>query len=257
MVAVDIATGEEYPVGDMRLWDEEKQAWRPHHFRECICVERRRMAKLLKSSQIPERYRDVGFRGFRVQGRPKCVREARDAALEYYQRFHEIRKTDANSIAIVGPPGSGKTHLLMAIANGLMRLGISVLYFPWVEGMEELRSDWDGLQARLDAMRQVDVLYIDDLYKGRETPTGFAREKIYGIINYRYSNRLPMMVSSELSFDDLFVVDAGIARRIWQPSKGFQVQMGLTPEEEAAGMELNYSLVVGREVETDGGRDNG
>ncbi len=251
VVAVIIETGEEVPVGDARMFDYsgDEPKIKPHHFRQCKCVERRRMANMLKSSQIPNRYRGVGFRGFVVQGRPGCVKEARDVAWMYYQNFAEIRKTEANSIAIVGPPGSGKTHLLMAVANGLMRLGVFVLYFPWVEGMNELRSDMDGLQEKLDVMKRADVLYIDDLYKGREVPTPFAKEQIYGIINYRYNNRLPMMVSSEWSFDDLFAVDDGIARRIYQSSKGYRVQMGLTPEEAAAGMELNYSLVKGSESE--------
>lgn len=244
MIAVIAETGEEVPIGDNRLFDFESNPARVryHTVKPCTCTEQKRVERLFKSSNIPEKYKNAGFKNFVVNGRPQAIREARDVAVDYYTRFEDIRHSETNGIMLVGHPDTGKTHLLMAVANGLMRKGISVLYFPWVEGMDELKEDFDEMHERVNFMKSVDVLYIDDLYKGRDRITDFSRERIYGVINYRYNNQLPTMVSSEYTPDDLYHIDTGIARRICAPSKGHRVLMDLTDEERAAGMELNYSL---------------
>jgi len=229
-------------MGDSRLWDENHQK-REHTFRQCTCVERKRIERLFRSSHITDQFRSVGFRGFITDSRPQCAKQARDTSLDYYNRFDEIRSTRANSIVLYGPPGSGKTHLLMAIANGLMRKGVAVQYFPWVEGFNDLKDKLDDLQKRTEAMKHVEVLYIDDLYKGRQKPTDFMLEQLFGVVNYRYQNCLPMMVCSERTTQEIFAIDEAIGRRIHERSEGHRVLMGLTPEERAAGIELNYSLV--------------
>lgn len=241
-MAVVIETGEELTVGDPGLFDMKTGKFKPHHFRQCMCVEKKRRQRMFKSSQIPEKYQSVGFKGFVVDGRPACIKDARDTALDYYQSFGRIRSTADNSLLIVGAPDTGKTHLLMAVANGLMRQDVSVLYFPWVEGMNELKENLDEVGERTSIMKTVDLLYIDDLYKGRRKPTDFAKEQIYGVINFRYNNRLPMLVSSEYSPDELFEIDTGIARRVYEPSKSHRVLMGLAQEEKSRGMVLSYNL---------------
>lgn len=247
IVAV-LDSGEEMPVGDSRLWDEEQSRFKPHIFRECRCVERKRISRLFRSSHITEQFQSVGFKDFIVTGRPACVKDARDIAVDYYQKFEDIRTTKHNSCALLGPPGSGKTHLLMAISNGLMRKGISVQYFPWVEGFNDLKDNLDELEAKTDAMKRVDVLFLDDLLKGRRNPTDFQLEQLFGIVNFRYLNCLPMLLSSEKDIDALFQIDEGIARRIWERAHDHRVIMGLTPEEIQAKMELNYSLIESKEV---------
>ena len=210
---------------------------------ECKCQWERRQERLFKSSRITEQFRSVGFKGFITKGRPKCVRDALDIALAYYNEFEKIRDTRNNSIALLGPPGSGKTHLLMAVCNGLLRKEVGVHYFPWVEGFGDLKDNLDELEPRLDVMRQVDVLFIDDLFKGRTVPTDFQLEQLFSVVNYRYLECKPMLISSERDIDAICAIDEGVGRRIWERAKGHRAIMGLTEEEAKAGMTLNYSLL--------------
>lgn len=229
--------------GEPVAWDDERLLGVLLSCRECQCQSERRREKLFLSSHITDQFLSVGFKGFAVQGRPACVREARDAALEYFDHYEAVKGTKANSCALLGPPGSGKTHLLMAVSNGLMRQGVGVHYFPWVEGFGELKDNLDELESRLDVMRHVDVLFLDDLFKGRYKPTEFQLEQLFGVVNYRYLNCKPMLVSSERDIDEICAIDEGIGRRFWERSKGHRVIMGLTEQERRDGMQLNYSLM--------------
>src|SRR5690348_14016263 len=69
IVAV-LDSGEEMPISDSRLWDVEHSRFYPHTFRECRCVERKRISRLFRSSHITEQFQSVGFKDFIINGRP-------------------------------------------------------------------------------------------------------------------------------------------------------------------------------------------
>lgn len=200
---------------------------------ECSPIEDAK--KLFKSSQISEEFQQKSFDNFIVEGRPQTVIEARYCAVTYFKEFTDIQKTKHHSIAICGQPGSGKTHLLMAIANGLIKQNIAVLYFPWVEALNNLKNDFTKLDARIHRMQEVDVLYIDDLFKGRKEPTEFQLEQLFAVVNTRYLNKKPMLVSSEKTLDEIIKMDEGLGSRIHEMCRDYAVSM-------RGGQELNYRL---------------
>ena len=217
--------------------DQGNEKWRI-----CDCVEGRRQKRLFKSSNISGEFQRVTFDNFVLDGRPECVRSAYYAVQHYLANFESLRGTKNNSIALLGVPGSGKTHLLIAAANTLLAQGIGVLYFPWVEGSNELRdavAKKADVQAKIDAMKNVDVLFIDDLFKGRKEVKDFQLEWLFEVVNYRYLNHLQMMVSSERYFDQIFSIDEGIGRRIFERSRAHKVDMQLGQDEKGV---LNYSI---------------
>lgn len=193
----------------------------------CNCLEWRRVKKIMKASEITEEFRNLGFKNFITDGKPRIITEIKECAVAYYQEFESIRNQRANSIALLGQPGAGKTHLLTAIANNLMkRLNVPVLYFPYVEGFNDLKDDFDALEAKLERMKQVDVLFIDDLFKpvrGKPRATEWQVEQTYAVINYRYLNHKPILISSELTVDELADVDEALGTRIYQMCQDFTV----------------------------------
>ncbi|WP_245590479.1 ATP-binding protein [Aneurinibacillus terranovensis] len=206
------------------------------YWRFCECREQKKTKRMFKSSQITEEFQKLGFRNFITENRPKCVVDAYETAQDYLKYFDRFRNERKNSIALLGNPGCGKTHLLMAVSNNLMRKGVGVLYFTWVDLLNELKDDFDLLHEKVQRMQKVDVLFIDDLFKGRKEPTPFQLEQLFAIVNYRYLNHLPIMISSERDIDQICEIDEAIGSRIYEMCRDYTVLL------QGSRKELNYRL---------------
>jgi len=208
-------------------------------WRYCECRASRQAERLIQASKITPEFRQKTFATFDLSQVTGIVRDAYTVAYEYAQTFDAVRERRQNSIALVGRPGSGKTHLLMAVANTLLARRTEVLYFPWVEGFNALKTDFAKLENKVRRLQTIPVLYLDDAFKGRGMPTDFQREQLFAIINYRYVHNLPVMVSSERDFDQMCEMDEAIGSRIWEMAKSYTAT--LVDEKE----ELNYRLREG------------
>jgi DNA replication protein DnaC len=210
----------------------EFQKWKP-----CECTVQNDIRKLFRSSHISEEFQEKSFDNFFLDNRPQSVRDAKYCATKYAEQFNEFRNKRKNSIYIGGRPGSGKTHLLMAIANGIINKGTAVMYFPWVEAFNNLKDDFSLLDSKIKHMQQVDVLYIDDLFKGRKEPTPFQLEQAFAVINTRYLEKKPMLISSERTIDEIISIDEALGSRLAEMCFDYTVNM--------IGEGLNYRLQEG------------
>lgn len=210
--------------------DQGYESWR-----DCECVNKRMLERLFKASAITEEFAKKTFGNFDVGSVSEIVREAYSVAYEYVREFSNISKERQNSIALLGRPGCGKTHLLMAAANNLLKKGVGVIYFPWVEGFNEIKDDLSALDERIRRLQNAEVLFIDDMWKGSEKPTQFEIKQAFAIINYRYLNNLPVLISSERSFAEMCGFDEAVGSRIKEMCKGHTVTI-------KGGIELNYRL---------------
>lgn len=145
---------------------DKASEWKDTYSKQCECVRRKEIARLMAASGITEEFEKLLFGNFITDGKPDRIKDAYECAVEYYKDFQKIKGERQNSIALLGQPGSGKTHLLTAIMNNLIKKkSVHCMYFPYVEGMGDLKANFDNLKAKLDAMRKVEVLFIDDLFK--------------------------------------------------------------------------------------------
>lgn len=209
----------------------------------CPCQTQRKARLLMKSSEITEDFQKLNFNNYETEGREPVVAKIKQRAIAYCKDFQNIRDDRANSIAILGQPGVGKTHILSAIANGMMTNWlVGVHYFPYVEGLEDLKAsfgdDTTSVATKLQRLKDVEVLFVDDLFKplnGKPRATDWQVEKMFEIINYRYLNKKPILVSSELSFDDMLAIDQATATRIFEMCSKYTI----TVEDD---IKLNYRL---------------
>ena len=107
-----------------------------------------------------------------------------------------------NSIAY----GNGKTHLAAAIANARANAGEPVLFVVVPDLLDHLRATFNPssnvrLDKRFDEVKTAPFLVLDDL--GTESATAWAREKLYQLFNYRYSARLPTVITTAVPVEEL------------------------------------------------------
>lgn len=212
------------------------------HWRECECAikerEKNRQEKLLKSSEITFAFRKKTFDSFSLEDIHEDIRSAYRKCQTYKSRFAEIRKEENNGICLMGQPGCGKTHLLMAVTNSLLDQNIDVLYFPYVQGFEEIKADMkkdDINKYRFDKMKSVAVLFIDDLFKPPSAPSDYELKQMFNVINHRYLEKLPTLISTEVSISRMCDFDEGLGSRINEMCREFRVLL-------KGGKELNYRM---------------
>ncbi|OLS39191.1 ATP-binding protein [Bacillus sp. MRMR6] len=211
------------PDGEQKKWPNGSLKFY-EVLKDCVCAPKRQATHLMKFSEITDEFKKMTFGNFTLEGKPEAIQKAHQCAVDYYKSFDHIKDQRCNSISLLGQPGAGKTHLLTALANNLiMKKQISVLYFPFVEGFNDLKDDFNLLEEKLTKMKRVGILFIDDLFKGRKDPTDFQIEQMFAVINYRYLNHKPIMISSEKTVDELCDIDEALGTRIYQMSKNYTV----------------------------------
>ena len=115
-------------------------------------------------------------------------------------------KASRRGIFITGKAGTGKTHLAYAIANYCAEEIAPVLFWNIPELLKNIRDDYgQRLENKSGEFRKLmesrDLLVLDDL--GAEKMTEWVEETFYIIINNRYEEMLPTIITSNLTLDEL------------------------------------------------------
>jgi DNA replication protein DnaC len=104
-----------------------------------------------------------------------------------------------------GGYGCGKTHLAAAIANFAVSMGRPTLFITVPDLLDSLRFAYNDpettFEARFEEVRSADLLVLDDF--GTQNATGWAQEKLFQIMNYRYINKLPTVITTNLMLDEI------------------------------------------------------
>jgi DNA replication protein DnaC len=185
---------------------------------ECECMAKRRSLNRIEKSGLSgliERYTFGAY--MEEEGWQK---NAKQKALEY------VESGRGKWFVISGTPGTGKTHLCTAIASALMDDGHELRYMLWRNDAPRLKAmvnDRDAYEAELGKLKSVDVLYIDDFFKGGVTEADV--NLAFELINERYNRQLRTIISSERGVESMLDIDEAIGSRIYERSKGFCVKM--------------------------------
>ena len=207
--------------------------------KRCECQEIVETEARLRKSGISEEFLKKSFDNFDdMEKMPLHI--AKSKAIQYSENFPEIRHQRHNSILFMGQVGSGKTHLSMAICNKLLNdYKIPVLYMPYRETILRIKqsvNDEINYNKAVERYKNTSVLMIDDLLKGKNTEADI--NILFEIINYRYLNNSPMIVSTERTLNQLLDFDEGVMSRLIEMAGGYTV--------EIKGQEYNYRLNGGR-----------
>jgi DNA replication protein DnaC len=98
------------------------------------------------------------------------------------------------NLVLFGAVGTGKTHAAVAALRAPSWRGLDIEFVPAVEMFDRLRPGGD--EDALDVLCEVDRLVIDDL--GAERPTDWTAERLYLVVNRRWLDERPTVVTTNL-----------------------------------------------------------
>jgi len=185
----------------------------------CVCRQRdvsQQVRERLYSLSRLDELKGLTFDTFQPRGR-KGLGEMQSDSLEmaFNQAYHYARSLNG-WLLLQGGFGCGKTHLASAIANYAVEMGVPTLFLTVPDLLDMLRFSFDSadttFENRFNEIRNASLLVLDDF--GTQNATGWAQEKLFQIINYRYINKLPLVITTNLSLDE---IEARIRSRLADP----------------------------------------
>lgn len=194
---------------------------------ECECMKVRRSIWRIQSSGLSKSIKEQQFKTFRVQS--DWQRQMYDKARAYVSEG----AAQGAWFYIGGQSGCGKSHICTAISRELLYSGRELLYVLWEQEVKRLKAiiNEPEFADEMHKLEAVDTLYIDDLLKpitgdgGLMPPSAADLRILFQLINYRYVNKLPTIISSERYVSELIDLDEATGTRIYERAKGYTVSV--------------------------------
>lgn len=143
--------------------------------------------------------------------KPKIYSDAKYENLD--PKLQEVignQLTKLKGVYLYGAAGSGKTHIAYAIAEEMEKRGLNVRFHKVNKLVHLFRDNRDyagrelldsfiGLSKNFGSKR--DYLFLDDLGSNKESE--YAIDCLTMILDYRYENNLPTIITSNASMVEL------------------------------------------------------
>lgn len=184
----------EYDLKRIRMLEEERKLELMQEFS-------RKVEKIIKNSKMSKRNLSYKFENFEPNTSNKKVF---NNLKNYSEKL--VNGIEKKGLILVGNNGVGKTHLACSIANKLIENGIPVINGTLINLLAELKNSYeiDNSISEMEIIKlyeNVDLLIIDDL--GKEKPSEWGLEKLFTIINSRYENNLPVIITTNYNQNSL------------------------------------------------------
>ena len=182
---------------------------------DCDCVCRARAS--LDAASFPERFSTKTLADLRW---PDLTPSSLGETIQSFAGNLECAWQEGVGLVLFGNAGTGKTHVAVGMGKLVCALGYSLTFVTVADWLEALRSSYDGGQAGKTAeqqwkhLQEREWLILDDL--GLESETAWVREKIYQVINRRWLGKLPTIVTTNRTPEDLSRrYGEGVVSRLW------------------------------------------
>jgi DNA replication protein DnaC len=190
----------EIKIGEENGWQRAYRAYDCKCAQETIEEKERLYAALSHQAEIQKRIEqnDPGrFAEARLKDWDNSTHNSQIGqwAHEYVEHFDP---KSGNSILILGPTGTGKTHLLYSIVHELIYKGYNARVYNvarWIQDIHFAMRESDHDYKRLiHPLYSTQILGLVDM--GKESTTEFTRRALYLVFEERWKHKRPMIVDS-------------------------------------------------------------
>ena len=156
-----------------------------------------KIQRLRNASLLDEKLRGATFDAFKVT---KYNERNLKLCRRYAMKFDQMVEKDQGLI-FWGSVGTGKSFAAACIANYLLDRKVPVVMTSFVKLLEVFQSGRDEETSILNRLGYAKLVIFDDL--GAERGTDFALEKVYNIVDSRYRKNLPMILTTNLTIEEM------------------------------------------------------
>lgn len=187
--------------------------------RPCECLKVRAELKRIKKSGLARLIERYNFGTYIVKSEwqayiKKCAEDFANNPVDWFY--------------IGGQSGCGKTHICTAIIGSLLKQGRSARYMLWgddITAIKQAVTNAEQYEKLMSNVKNAGVLYIDDFFKTR-SGEGISNADVnttFKIINHRYNEQLPTVISSELSINEIAAIDEALGSRIAEMTRTHKI----------------------------------
>lgn len=168
----------------------------------CSCAAQNRPRRIEDQAGIPPLYSSVELDSFRTSVFTPSDESSMKQVLLRLKSFVKTFPVDEPpGLLFIGGPGTGKTHLGVAVLRDLIRKGFEGLFFDYQTLLDRIRSGYDTQSGATDkeayrSALEADVLLLDDL--GAHRANEFTQDIVTGILTHRCNHRKPLIATTNL-----------------------------------------------------------
>lgn len=177
----------------------------------CPCEIAKREAEAAREAMEAEQRRIDGMRkiGITSPDYREMVLAADDgsdpkmrAIVDRYIEKRDLMRRENIGLLLHGSAGGGKTFWASALANAMIDHGNSAMITTVPRLVTAMSQDFEAEKSRiLEQVERVQFLVLDDV--GIERQTGYMAEKMFEIIDARYRSRRPLIVTTNLTLEEI------------------------------------------------------
>ena len=169
----------------------------------CSCFREMLIKENIKSSGIGNLIEKQSFENFSLSRYQADARELMEKNLYTAKAFADnFPSNEVKNLLLIGPTGTGKTHLSTAIAKAIIEKGAEVLYdsaqnIVAAFEKDKFKSGYGPYEPEGTKYLECDLLILDDL--GTEFISQFTVSCLYNLLNTRINKGLSTIISTNLS----------------------------------------------------------
>ena len=191
-------TTAECPICSGTGWKSVEFPGKASRVARCDCRNDSRTGRLLKMARIPARYEHCSLADFETDfsGAHRCLAAARLAA----GRFAEEYPIEKTGLLLIGPVGTGKTHLAVGIIQELIRSkGVPCRFCDYRELLKEIQNSYNPTvqTTELEILQPIfdtEILVLDEL--GAIKPSEWVWDTVSHILNSRYNDKKTTIITT-------------------------------------------------------------